>query len=230
MKKLFIGIDLAWSDTNQSAICIATQNKILQVQMIDSIDSIIELISSYKQNYHITVAVDAPLKVPNETGNRSIEKEFIKDFSPYKISMLPVNRNLLEKQFGFLKGELLREKLEKVGFFFGLQNDYNIIEVYPHSTIAVCFNNYKILPYKRKKGRFVADIKRALEIYQNYLKTIYDDSILDISLEELKGKSLKEYEDKLDAIVCSFTLQYFFEGKKCKKYSYENQEYFITPI
>lgn len=231
MQRLFVGIDLAWSNTNKSAICIATDNTIIKVDMIDTIESIVQLISSYKKNYYITVAIDAPLKVPNDIRNRQIEKDFIKDFAKYKISMLPVSRTLLEKQFGFLKGELLRQALEKSGFTFGLQHDYNIIEVYPHSTIAVCFNDNKILPYKRKSGRKIADIKLALNRYQNFLKTIYNNNILEMNLINFKGKQLKEYEDKLDSIICAYTLQYFFENKqRCKIYSMENQEYFITPF
>ena len=231
MKKLFIGIDLAWSDTNRSAVCICDETQIKEVKMIDSIKSIIKLISSYKSTHHITVPIDAPLKVPNDTGNRQIEKEFIKDFAKYKISMLPVNRKLLEKQFGYIKGEHLRSALEDIGFTFGLTSSYNIIEVYPHSTIAVIFNDNKILPYKKKKGRTVEDIKVALATYQGFLKKIYKDDILDTDLANFKGTELKVYEDKLDSIICAYTVQYYFKNKqKCKIYSIENQEYFITPF
>jgi predicted RNase H-like nuclease len=200
--------------------------------MIRIFEDLILIIEEYSKDYDVFVGVDAPLFVDNETGNRDIEKAFLKDFSTYKIGMLPVNRTLLLRQFGFIKGEELYLKLKASGFTFGCAHQKNIVEVYPHSTIAVLFNNNAILPYKRKNGRNVDDVRKALIIYQGYLKSVINEhSIFDVNILMLKGKGLKEYEDKLDAIVSAYTLYYYqINPQKCKVYKGESGAIFITPF
>jgi len=57
------------------------------------------------------------------------------------------------------------------------------------------------------KGRDTAFIKTQLNILQEYLKEVLKGKFaVDISF--LKGKSLKNHEDKLDAIFCAYTLSY----------------------
>jgi len=226
MSELFIGIDLAWGDKNQSGFAVLElgskgELNVLDIELIHSLDDIADEILKYK-NHNIHIGIDAPIVVPNETGNREIEKEFNKEFAKYKISMLPINRTLLKKYSKNIRSEELYKKLS-VDF-------KNIFEVYPHSTIAVCFNNYKILPYKRKKGRGVEFIKEQLVIYQNYLlDVIFTHLILQQNIKDLKGARLKEYEDRLDAITCAYTL-YYCKYNKHKIYQLDSIDRFITPI
>lgn len=229
--EVFIGIDLAWGEKNPSGFCVLTPEdsklKTLDLKLIYDLDEIVLEISKYL-SYKIYIGIDAPLIVPNETGNRAIEKNFNKDFSKYKISMLPVNRNLLTKYTKQIRGELLYEKLCDLGF----QRDYKhkrvVFEVYPHATIAQCFNANKILPYKRKKGRDILFIKEQLSIYQKFLQSVsIPSSFLKIDLTLLKGKKLKGYEDMLDAFTSAYTLYH------CKHYShklYKLQGVNTTPI
>jgi predicted RNase H-like nuclease len=223
---IYIGIDLAWSNKNLSALTVLEDKNIIEVSMADD-KEIIEKILSYKTPL---VGIDAPLKVNNPTGNRITETEFLKIFAKYKIGILPVNRNLLLKQFGFIKGEEIRKELEKEKFNFGM-NEKNFIEIYPHSTISVHFNNYKILPYKRKKGRKIDDIKLSLKKYQNFLKQEFKHEILEIEIDNLKGAKLKKYEDMLDSITSAFTL-YFCKTnpKKCKFFGNENEGLFVSLV
>jgi predicted RNase H-like nuclease len=89
-------------------------------------------------------------------------------------------------------------------------------------TILECFHG-KVLPYKRKKGRDTNFIREQLNTLQNYLTdTLQGDFAVDIDI--LKGKALKNHEDKLDAIVCAYTLAY------CEKNSYKLYgDIFIVP-
>jgi predicted RNase H-like nuclease len=89
VKPIYIGIDLAWSDTNASALAIIEQEnglEIIDVVMLDSNTQMVDVIQPYldDQSKIVTIGVDAPLLVNNKEGNRAIEKAFIKDFSPYK--------------------------------------------------------------------------------------------------------------------------------------------------
>jgi len=231
LNSVYIG--LAWGEKNLSGFCVLEQGKnklkILDIKLIKSIDEILNEIQKYK-NCKVFVGVDAPLVVPNETGNREIEKKFNKDFAKYKISMLPVNTKLLTKYSPKIRSEELFLKLTNLGF----KRDYNankvIFEVYTHSTIAVCFNNYKILPYKRKKGRNTEFIKHQLNIYKKYLqKVLYKHEILDSNIELLRGQGLKDYEDKLDSITCAYTMHYC-QNNESKFYQVNGVDTFLTPI
>lgn len=235
----YVGIDLAWSTTNQSGFCVlkTTQEGTLAIEDIEMLDdtALVKRLRIMRLYYEVAVGVDAPLRVTNWQNNRTIETEFRKDFSPYKISMLPVNRKLLMKMFHTIKGEVLIKQLNEKStepFEMSTQGDYSICEVYPHATIAVCFNDNKILPYKRKKGRNVQSIKEALVKYQEFLKTILaPHALLDVDVFSLKGKALKRYEDKLDAVVCAYT-RYFAQTypKECKVYGSSDEGVFVTPI
>lgn len=191
----------------------------------------VSLIVPYQKEYDITVGVDAPLKVPNQTGNRETEKAFLRDFARYKIGMLPVNRTLMERMFGMVRGEALLGVLEAEGFTLSSDRQ-GVLEVYPHSTIAVCFNDNRLLPYKRKKGRSLSDVKAALQTYQDYLrKAVADHPVFSVDIGALKGKAIKEYEDTLDGITSAYTLWYCRHfPERCKRYSAEGEGVFVTPF
>ena len=232
---LFIGIDLAWTDKNPSGVAVLSDDpvpRLIEHRLVRTLEEIVELITSYLSDFSVSVGVDAPLKVPNETGNREIEKAFLRDFSRYKIGMLPVNRAVMRRMFGLIRGEMLLELLRAEGFVLGTDTVRSVVEIYPHATIAVCFNHNRLLPYKRKKGRTLADVKSALATYQTYLRqAVSDHPVLDVDVGALRGKALKEYEDMLDGITSAYTLWYCrnYPGE-CKIYSAEGEGYFVTPF
>ena len=233
MNRIFIGIDLAWGEKNLSGFCALQEGqkklKVLDLKLLKSIDEIIHEIQKYKE-HNLYVGVDAPLVVSNETGNRSIEKNFNKDFSKHKISMLPANRKLLTKYSPKIRSEELFIKLNALGFERNYESNKVVFEVYPHSTIAVCFNNFKILPYKRKNGRDTAFIKEQLGIYKKFLKKVINKhSVFDEDLSELKGQKIKDYEDKLDSFTCAYTMFHCLYNDK-KIYKLDGINTFVTPI
>lgn len=200
----YIGIDLAWSQKNNSGIALLEENKLLFCDVMKGIENISEFVNQYPDSI---VGVDAPLCVDNETGNRTIEKEFLKDFARYKLGVYPVNKQLLGKSGSIAGVELTTKIYQKLGS--------TLFEVYPHATILQLFHG-KVLPYKRKKGRDTNFIKKQLNLLQNYLLEVIDgDFAVDIS--KLKGCKLKEHEDKLDAIVCAYTV-YYCHTNECQTY------------
>lgn len=235
MNEIFIGIDLAWGEKNLSGFCAlqkcadSEKLKIIEIKLLKYTEEILRLIQNYKDD-SVYVGIDAPLVIPNDSGNRDIEKNFNKDFCKYKISMLPVNRKIMSKYSQNIRSEELYKLLAMNGFVRDYESDKTVFEVYPHSTIAVCFNNMKILPYKRKKGRDTEFIKRELLTYKNYLLSVIGTHpILEIDVDELKGQRLKDYEDMLDSITCAYTM-FYCKYNRCKQYSVDGIDTFITPI
>lgn len=229
---IYIGIDLAWGDKNLSGFCVLSPYKkslkIIDIKLLKSIEDILYEIQKY-QDYKIYIGLDAPLIVPNEDGNRECEKNFNRDFSKYKISMLPVNRKLLTKYNSNIRSEELYKRLQDDGFKRDYNSDKVIFEVYPHSTIATLFNNNQILPYKRKKGRNTEFIREQLTIYKKYLaKVVFPHTLLKSDVGILKGQGLKSFEDMLDAVVCAYTI-YYCQSSEASFYKLDGEDIFVTP-
>ena len=92
------------------------------------------------------------------------------------------------------------------------------------------FNDHKILPYKRKKGRDTEFIKEQLLIYKKYLsQTVYSHEILKQDISTCRGQKLKDYEDKLDAITCAYCM-YYCKDNEAKFYQVDGVDTFVTPI
>ena len=86
-KSYYIGIDLAWGEKNPSGFCVlACTNsshakiELIELKLLYSIDEILTELKKY-ENSTVALGIDAPLVIPNETGNREIEKAFNKDFA-----------------------------------------------------------------------------------------------------------------------------------------------------
>jgi predicted RNase H-like nuclease len=199
---LYLGVDLAWSKNNFSALTLMEDNQFIETRYLQSDEEILEYIQKTKPDI---IGVDAALEVKNETGNRIIENQILKDFAKYKLGVYPINKNIMEKLYGGNRAEELFQKLDE----FILRK--NLFEVYTHATIIRCFTKDRILPYKRKKGRSTPFIKEQLEVLQNYL----DDVVINMpkyNIKDSKSKNLKEIEDKLDSIVCSYSLYTSFKN------------------
>ena len=202
---LYIGIDLAWSENNYSGITLLEDNKVIYSGVVSSLDKVIDFVKRYP---NAIVGVDAPLIVKNQTGNRTIEIEFLKDYSSKKLGVYPVNRNLMLKYSSVIVGEELSKNIpQRLG--------KELFEVYPHATIMNCFHG-TVLPYKRKKGRNTEYIRVQLKILQNYIQNVVHGDFYK-NIDELKGIKLKHYEDMLDSIVCAYTL-FYCEKNKHKTY------------
>lgn len=234
MNEIFIGIDLAWGSKNFSGFSVLEKSSskkltILETKILLSLDEIVSHIQKYK-NEKIYIGIDAPLVIPNENGNREIEKNFNREFAKYKISMLPVNRQIMSKYSETIRSEVLYKKLTQLGFIRDLSSNRVVLEVYPHSTIAVCFHNFTTLAYKRKKGRDVEFIKKQLFIYKNYLQEVVEiNPIFNEEISKLKGQKIKDYEDKLDAITCAYSI-YYSKYNSSKIYTLEGVDTFVTPF
>jgi len=230
---IYIGIDLAWGEKNPSGFCVTTpaknKLKILELKLLYTIEEILQAVQKYKE-HKVYVGIDAPLVVPNEDGNREIEKAFNKDFCTYKISMLPVNKKILRMYSPTLRSLSLFEKLSELGFCRDYKSNKVVFEVYPHATIAMLWNQHQILPYKRKKGRNTQFIKEQLQTYKKYLLKVFSShAILKQDPVDLKGKKLKEYEDLLDSLTSAYTI-YYAHFNEVKFYQLEAKDTFVTPI
>lgn len=203
--KHFIGIDLAWVSGNPSGAAVIDSNaRFVAYQYCLDVQEIIHFISEYSDYPHAVVGVDAPLIIPNATGHRPNEHDFLKTFARYGLGVHAANTTLFEKRFARYAGFELYGRLQDAGYDFGYGNLY---EVYPHATILALFNDNRVLRYKASvpKTKRVTALK---QLQTALFEVITIPNALKTDIETLKGKALKAEEDFLDSLVCAYTLLY----------------------
>lgn len=223
---VFIGIDLAWSRRNPSGGAVIRDGALLvSTGDLGSDEEIVDFIRQWlPDGAAAVIGVDAPLRVPNQTGSRDCDRELSTDWRRFEAGALPANRRLLENQGG-VRGENLVSMLRTccgVDECAGVprRTERRIVcEVYPHPAHISLFGLSKTLKYKARKGRTVAYRRCELERYQNYLLSLaIGDPPLSGGLNDLpatdlhllRGRALKAHEDRLDAITCAYIAWYLW--------------------
>lgn len=245
----FIGIDLAWSNKNNSAVSIVEGNKD-QGELkffnykIKSNENVVSWVSKKIKNNSALIAIDAPLIVPNKKGIRKSDKLITKLFWKYDAHTYPANREVLGKYDG-LRGEKIVRLFEELGYkhvphLKPKRKIKGIIEVYPHPAIVVLFNLDKIIKYKAKINRSYEFRWKEFKRLKNYILNLKNKEpslkipkkLINRKIEGLKGKALKEYEDFLDSIICAYIAHYYWYwgSKKCFVFGNLEEGYIVSPI
>jgi predicted RNase H-like nuclease len=226
----FIGVDLAWSDRNDSGVAALRQSdgglEVVGLGLARGIDAVVawidgQLAPAHTAGGRVIIMVDAPLVVPNEIGGRPCERLVATEFGAAHASPYPANRRLLGRyrSDGRLAGEVLGEALAARGFEwppqehgFSLGERARIVhECYPHPAHVRLFALQRTLPYKKKQGRSWTDVQVAFATYVTAMKALRSprlawtrerDERFDASA--LKGVAYKRAEDQLDALCCAY--------------------------
>ncbi len=216
------GVDLAWrSEKNPSAIAIGTlEGSVLTVDSISpSVCGVDQVFGKLADTPHLKgVAIDAPLIIVNETGQRECEREIGKVYGSRKASCHTSNLTLYPNA----NSVSLSNRLIDLGFQH-LGEDQWQIECYPHPAIIEMFGLNERLKYKKGKvqekreGQIgLAALIRQLE-NSNVVALSINDSIVytdETHIRTLSGQSLKSNEDALDAIICLYIAAMYELGIK----------------
>lgn len=149
-----IGLDLAWSTRNPSGLATlrvqlgdpGRQNltgHLVDSRILQTDEEILDYIQAQAGEDPCLVAVDAPLRVPNLSGQRRAEAELNRVFRAYAAGAHPANRRLLEKN-GQVRGEALVQALSRYGFREQANIERGkltrqVTEVFPHSALVSLF-------------------------------------------------------------------------------------------
>ena len=207
------GIDLAWQGKhNPSAIAIGCiQNNQLVLESLEpavyELSRIVEQLTKHGDLQGI--AIDAPLIIKNELGQRECEKALSRDYGGRKASCHTSNKRLYPEALSVKLSSILQTQ----GFDHLATSKWQI-ECYPHPSLIECFDLPERLAYK--KGS-VADRKAGQIELANLILSLECSKVLPLILPKdikvllsapyissLKGRSLKSNEDALDAIVCLY--------------------------
>lgn len=207
------GIDLAWhGENNPSAIAIGMLNgERLTLEILKpTILGLVDLLDFLSEQQNLCgIAIDAPLVIENQAGQRKCEKLLSRDYGSRKASCHTSNKALYPNALSVRLSSQLRAE----GFQHLVSEQWQI-ECYPHPAIIECFGLSERLAYKKGK---VANRKSGQIALANFILQLELSSVLalkipdnikfllsDTYIQSLKGKALKSNEDALDAIMCLY--------------------------
>lgn len=221
----YIGLDLAWAERNPSGAATlaggpAGARLVEPPALLGGLDEVAGYVARAVGDGPAIVAVDAPLVVPNTTGSRPAEAALARVFRAFEAGAHPANRRLLARGGG-VRGELLVGRLERLGFHYAAgvgagQGGRLVVEVYPHAATVALFGLARTLKYKARQGRPAATRLAEWRRYQALLlslgaadpRLIGHEELLASDVAALRGRGLKGYEDRVDALTCAYVALY----------------------
>ncbi len=243
----FIGVDLAWSARNRSGAAVVRGDErggaLADATLLGDDGEIVAYIAEQAGGGPAIVAVDAPLRVPNEQGRRPGEAEIGRAFGRYQAGAHPANRRRLAVD-GVVRGEALVAALEQMGFTHqpcvaAGARVRQVVEVFPHPAMIALFGLQCTLKYKAKPNRSREQRLAEWRRYQEHLSALSraDPPLRDqaaLTAEEvaaLRGRRLKDYEDRVDALMCAYIALYAFRWgmARCRVFGTLADGYIFTP-
>ncbi len=246
---VYIGIDLAWSDRNQSGVACLLGDPtgaalVGPPALLDDLEAIVARVEGYAATCPAIVAVDAPLVVPNLTGRRPADAALSAAFRRYEAGAHPANRRLLARD-GVVRGERLVELLIARGFRHVERIDAEaggrlVTEVFPHPAMIAIFGLERTLKYKARPGRSAGVRLEAWRRYQAHLAALSNadpplrghEALVQTDVAALRGRALKAYEDRVDALMCAYIALYAHRwgAARCRTFGNLRDGYIFTPV
>lgn len=211
----FVGIDLAWADRNRTGVAVLDEAGRLSTcrSVVTDADLGAALPTAGRG---LVVAIDAPLIVRNETGQRRCEKRVSQLFGHANASAHTSNRSRphfrpeprgarLARQYGWDMDPHNRPS----------ESTSVCIEVYPHPAMIVLFGLDRVIPYKAKSGRDIEFLRAQHLILLDHMERTcgpllrLDESddwarIRDGVWSATRKVDLRVVEDQVDAVLCAF--------------------------
>ena len=210
-----LGIDLAWSEKNPTGLALArvTEDAVQVVATASAKTDDDILAFAARGDRPLTIAIDAPTVVPNETGMRPCERQLQAMFGRYHAGPYPANRRLLGGKDGRApRGERLSARFAREcgaaeGLPIARHNSVSVFEVFPAPALVRLFRLERGLIYKKKSGRSWETCRAGLSSYIERLRCLagpelaFDPALV---VGNSKGVAFKSIEDKVDAILCAY--------------------------
>ncbi|MDI1289136.1 MAG: DUF429 domain-containing protein, partial [bacterium] len=160
----YVGIDLAWGQRARTGVALLdASGRLVSSSSVRTDDEIVEFLGDDARGPGLIVAIDAPLIVPNEAGQRPCEREVNAHFHRFHAGAYPSNRGMAAFN--------PQPRGARLALRFGWDMDPRTppaedtsvaIEVYPHPAMVTLFDLPRVLKYKRGRGRTVESRRNEL--------------------------------------------------------------------
>lgn len=206
MRQGFVGIDLAWGSKARTGLAVVDdEGRLVESGAVRTDDEIDAWLRAHVGEV-VVAAVDAPLIVPNETGQRRCETEISRAFWRHKIGAHSSNRGRVE--FNPPRAATLAERfgwsVDPAGN--GAVGAPVCIEVYPHPAMVGLFGIPERIAYKSGPGR-AAGFIQLIEHFPSIAELRLSESPRWVELSRIvadpRPGDLTRIEDELDAILCA---------------------------
>ncbi|GIG41908.1 DUF429 domain-containing protein [Cellulomonas phragmiteti] len=212
----YVGLDLAWGTTARTGVAVLDEDgRLVHSSAVVTDAEIDALVEQHAGGHDVAVAIDAPLVVPNLTGQREAERLVTRHFGRFDAGAHPSSRS--RPHFDPPRAEVLAAR-------HGWHVDPAVqpgpgvsvaIEVYPHPAMVVLFGLGRVLPYKGKARRGF-DVRHAawLQLLDHVERVagptlgLAGNARWAQVRQEVRGAQraavLERLEDEVDAIVCAY--------------------------
>jgi predicted RNase H-like nuclease len=211
--ELCVGIDLAWGTRARTglAACDPTGRLVASANVVSD-DEIAGWLSDLEGD-PVVVGIDAPLVVPNATGQRPAENLVQRTFGRFHAGAYPANR--ANPLFDPPRAAGLAERLgwDPDPARTGTTGRPTCLEVHPHAATVALFGLDRVLPYKARRGRTPASRRVAFVQLMGHLESVPELRLHDDARwRELRGLvegatrhvHLERIEDEVDAVTCAY--------------------------
>ena len=242
----FIGIDLAWSDRNPSGFAVLRGDslkggvRLTETALVHSDKDIRDAVKLASGDTDCLLAIDGPIIAPNAAGtSRACDKAVSRDFGRFHAGTYPANRELSVRPIR------LRKALQRDGF----SPDPSLpshspcrrqLEIFPHPAQVVLFHRKRIIKYK--KGPVASKRAGLTELIESVRKYLCNETpplldspaltaLFDTDISALRGRMMKNFEDRVDALLCAYMAAYYWRWReeRCRVYGDVKAGYIICP-
>ncbi len=215
----FVGVDLAWGERSPTGLAAVDDAGVLRhVDVAISDEDVLAQLAPYVGG-DCVVAIDAPLVVTNQYGNRPCEAALNRDFRRFDAGAHPANTGLAWFADGG-RGARLCSALD-LDLDPRSTSARRAMEVYPHAASVVLFGLTRTLKYKQKQGRDVPQIRSELLRLIGFVEDLTTATpsldltacpqwnALGAAVSAATRKSeLRRAEDPIDAVLCAYIARY----------------------
>ncbi|MGZ5367012.1 DUF429 domain-containing protein [Aeromicrobium sp.] len=215
----FVGIDLAWGENKPTGLAVLdADGRLLHVSAQTTDETIATALKPFVDR-DCLVAIDAPLVVVNDGGNRPAEAALNRDFARFDAGAHPSNTSKPELS-GTPRGARLAKAL-RLDMDPASRSPRRAIEVYPHPAIVALFRLGRTLKYKNKQGRPLSQLRSELLRLMSLIEGLADAplpmhvtgqaewrSLAAAAATAERKSDLRRVEDQVDAVVCAYVAMY----------------------